>query len=378
MLKGLADVTRLDAGVIVPDLRIIDIAALVQRVGDEFSAEAVDLNIRLIVESLSAPVRTDPLILIRVLRNLVSNALKFTEQGGIVHLGVAEAENGTLKMLVEDTGCGIAPDKLHQVFDEYVQLGNHERDHKKGLGLGLGLAIVQRLVRLLDLDLTFTSQPGIGTTVSLTLERANGTPMPLEGVDESWLRHTTPIGNLCVLLVGSEDTIRAGMTTVLTSWGCQVYSAQSTNGAIDILNQTGATPHVLLVNQRLSDSETGLQVTERVRDEINDVPTMLHISSVRYISPASTVSIAVRKMMDGVDLPRKPRAPMLRTVSTGGMVSMPEMIRTGVVTRRALSACKKATPFVSSMTRSHRMRSNCDPASIRRSASRGELKPSQS
>lgn len=284
LLNGLVDVSRLDAGVIVPDLRVIDMAALVRRVGDEFAAVAADRDIRLIAESPSAPIRTDPLILIRILRNLISNAVKFTEPGGVVHLGVTEEEDGTLKLIVEDTGCGIAADKLATVFEEYVQLGNHERDREKGLGLGL--AIVRRLVRLLDLNLEFTSEPGVGTTAALKFKRATGMPMPLDSADQKWLHSTMPIGNLCVFLVDNEDAIRAGMTTVLTSWGCQVYSAESANEVIEILNQTGATPNVLLVDQRLSEGESGLQLIERVRDEINDsVPAIIMTGDITNDRP---------------------------------------------------------------------------------------------
>ncbi len=274
LLDGLIDVSRLDAGVIVPELRPLDAGALVRRIGDEFAAAAADRGIAVEVEATEALVRSDALLLTRILRNLVSNAVKFTSTGGTVRIA-AKLEDRKVTLAVEDTGCGIAPEKLDIVFDEYVQLGNPERDREKGLGLGL--SIVRRLLRLLDLPLEFTSEPGHGTKVSVTLDALSepvaGETDPTDSAVSDEIGH---IGALCILLVDNEDAIRAGMTTVLTSWGCQVYSARSGHDVLDILDQIDMRPQVLLVDQRLGDGETGMQVIEKVRDEINDtVPAII-------------------------------------------------------------------------------------------------------
>ncbi len=274
LLDGLIDVSRLDAGVIVPEMRALDVGSLAQRIGDEFAAAAAERGIGVEVEVTAALTRSDALLLTRILRNLVSNAVKFTSAGGLVRITV-KREAGKIVLGVEDTGCGIAPDKLGIVFDEYVQLGNPERDREKGLGLGL--SIVRRLLRLLDLPFTFSSEPGRGTKVALTLEAINEPFAGENDLSDGADGHDTGrIGALCILLVDNEDAIRAGMTTVLTSWGCQVFSARSGRDVLDILGQIDMRPQVLLVDQRLGEGETGLQVIEKVRDEINEtVPAII-------------------------------------------------------------------------------------------------------
>jgi signal transduction histidine kinase len=273
LLDGLVDVSRLDAGVIVPDLRPVNIAALVRRVGDEFAAAAANRGITVEVEADEAWAESDALILTRILRNLVSNAVKFTEAGGAVYLS-AKVNDGKIDLLIRDTGCGIPPDKLRLVFEEYVQLGNPERDREKGLGLGL--SIVRRLLQLLDLQLDMKSMPGEGTRAALTLKLLDEKNIRPEDLDGHQAARASTVGNLCVLLVDNEDAIRAGMTTVLTSWGCQVFSAGSGAEVFDILDHAGVTPQVLLVDQRLGDGETGIAVIEQVRDEINEtVPAII-------------------------------------------------------------------------------------------------------
>lgn len=273
LLNGLVDVSRLDAGVIVPDLRALNVSALVQRVSDEFAAVAAERGITIMVETEPAYAKTDALILTRILRNLISNGVKFTSDGGTVRLTV-RSHDTDVAIIVEDTGCGIAADKLDIIFDEYVQLGNPERDREKGLGLGL--SIVRRLVRLLDLTFDLESTLGHGTRAELRLVKLADDVALSEETETNFTPNASPVGNLCVLIVDNEDAIRAGMTTVLTSWGCQVFSARSGSDLMDILDQAGAMPQVLLVDQRLSESETGVQVIEKLRDEINEaVPAIL-------------------------------------------------------------------------------------------------------
>lgn len=278
LLNGLEDVSRLDAGVVVPDRRALNMGALAQRIADEFLEPASARGIDIATDISAAPVRSDALILTRILRNLLSNAVKFTDDRGRITLTVA-SEDHEVVVRVEDTGCGIPPDKLNAVFEEYVQLGNPERDREKGLGLGL--AIVRRLVRLLDLKLTLNSSPGKGTVAELRLDRLEGDITLGDDETESGRSSPSPIGNLCIFIVDNEDAIRAGMTTVLTSWGCQVYSARTGADIIEILDQAGTMPQVLLIDHRLSEYETGIDVIEKLRDEVNEaVPAILMTGDV--------------------------------------------------------------------------------------------------
>jgi two-component system, sensor histidine kinase len=273
LLDGLVDVSRLDAGAIVPDFRDVDLGGLAQRVMDEFAAVASDKQVSL--EGKLEPVfaRTDPILISRVLRNLLSNAIKFTDPGGKVSLKV-EMRDGDASVTISDTGCGIAIDQQEAIFGEYVQLGNRERNREKGLGLGL--SIVRRLAKLLSVELLLESDRGKGTRFYLTIPGTADRSTVLSEKSMVSAEAEKPISNLCVLIVDDEDAIRTGMSTLLSSWGAQVFSAASGDDLVELIDHIDIVPDVLVVDQRLEAGETGQQVIERLRDEVNEaVPVIL-------------------------------------------------------------------------------------------------------
>ncbi|MBX3506514.1 MAG: response regulator [Parvibaculum sp.] len=267
LLDGLIDVSRLDAGAIVPDLRETDAGVLAARIADEFSAVAAGKGVALALQTERAIAMTDPILIGRILRNLISNAIKFTHQGGRVSLTVASAEGGA-EITVEDTGIGIPPSQQEAVFDEYVQLGNRERNREKGLGLGL--SIVRRLAELLDIRLSLVSAPGRGTRFTLLLPGAGDASGETGDAPGRATASHAKVSAVCVLIIDDEDAIRSGMSTVLSSWGCEVLSAASGQDAVALLDRTDRVPDVLIVDQRLGAAETGLAAIERLREELND------------------------------------------------------------------------------------------------------------
>ena len=266
LLDGLLDISRLDAGAIVADFRHVNLAALARRIADEFSAAAESKGVRLDIDIEPAAARTDPILFGRILRNLLSNAIKFTDAGGTVTLSV-RPDGKQATVTIADTGIGIAAAQQQSVFQEYVQLGNRERNREKGLGLGL--SIVRRLAAMLDIEIALTSEPGKGTCFVLTMPSA---AMP-QDANEKMPEQPLPdarVDHICALIVDDEDAIRNGMSTVLSSWGCQVYTAESGDDAVRLLDRMDVMPNVLIVDQRLGADETGMQVIERIRDELND------------------------------------------------------------------------------------------------------------
>ena len=148
LLTAVLDVSRLDAGGIEPVLETVPLSGLCQRLADEYAPKAAALGLDLRVRTLDACARTDPVLLERVLRNLVENALRYTQAGGVL---LAMRRRGrTARIDVIDTGVGIAQEKQSEIFQEFTQLDNPGRDLAKGLGLGL--AIVSRLSALLRLN----------------------------------------------------------------------------------------------------------------------------------------------------------------------------------------------------------------------------------
>lgn len=165
MLSGILDVSRLDAGVVTPQLTALDVGAILARLSHEYTALAEAKGLRF--SSITPPLHSyaDPTLLERILRNLIENAIRYTQRGGVV---VACRHRGkSVRVDVVDTGIGIPEEQIGDVFEEYFQLNNSARD--RALGLGLGLAIVKRSAKLMGANIEVRSRVGRGSRFSLLL-----------------------------------------------------------------------------------------------------------------------------------------------------------------------------------------------------------------
>lgn len=296
-LDALLDISRLDAGVIERSISSVDLPILLSQLMDEFQPQAERKGLRLTLQGLDGSlVRTDPMLLQRILRNLVSNAIKYTEQGG-VHLSV-EPLGDKLRISVADTGPGIPESEQERVFEEFYQLNNPERDRSKGLGLGL--AIVRRLTELLDIGLKLASSPGGSRfSVDIPVTRNPGVPVADQAVPAGPLwRHVQ------VLVIDDEEAIRLGMQTLLEEMGFTVETAASTDAAID--KALGFTPSIVLADFRLRGDDNGIRTIRALRQTWPELPALL-ISG-------DTAPDRLREARDaGVELLHKPvNAMMLR------------------------------------------------------------------
>jgi CheY-like chemotaxis protein len=175
-----------------------------------------------------------------------------------------------IEVQVCDTGLGIAPAHRDLIFKEYFQLNNPERDRQKGLGLGL--AIVQRLVRLLEAQLTLRSQLGRGSCFGVLVPLVG--PAPFEAPLQTTL--PTPRGSGLIVVVDDEAPILTGMTTLLQSWGFQVAGASSGEAVVAELARLPVRPDLVISDHWLRGGETGFDVVDRVRIEYNDdIPAIL-------------------------------------------------------------------------------------------------------
>ena len=174
MFRTLLDVSKLDAGAVNPQITIFALAPLFSRMRLEFEPQARAKGLELRVHRCSGFAKSDPALVERILRNLISNAIRYTDQGRVV-VG-CRRHHGSLRVSVYDTGIGIAPHEQSLVFEAFYQVGNRARDRSKGLGLGL--AIVERLARLLQTPLTLRSRPGHGSLFAFDLQRAEPVELP--------------------------------------------------------------------------------------------------------------------------------------------------------------------------------------------------------
>lgn len=259
MLTALLDISKLDAGLVRPDLSEFRINDLVLQLASEHLPLARERGIELRCAYSSVSVRSDHNLLTRILRNLISNAIKYAPSGTVL-IGVRRGGE-TARIQVLDTGIGIGEDELERVFDEFHQLGNSARDRREGLGLGL--AIVKRLASLLDHSVSVTSLPGRGTCFSIQV------PMAFPGEDlHEWLPDRgshlpTPFEGSEILVVDDEIDIREGLEMNLLQWGYAVSVAADFEQAMAALDENS--PPVLVIADYRLGAKTGIDVIREVR-----------------------------------------------------------------------------------------------------------------
>ncbi|HEY5762792.1 MAG TPA: hybrid sensor histidine kinase/response regulator [Rhodocyclaceae bacterium] len=217
LLDSLLDISRLDAGAFVPNRRVFALAPLLSRLQAEYGESARAAGLRLRVRPSALSVESDPVMCERVLMNLISNAIRYTERGSI--LVAARLRSGMVRIEVRDSGTGIPEALQALVFSEFVQLANPERDQRKGLGLGL--AIVARLCALLGHRLGLSSALGRGSCFWFELPPARALPTDAQEADLSSLAGRR------VGIVEDDVAIVAGMRDLLASWGCSSVGAAS-------------------------------------------------------------------------------------------------------------------------------------------------------
>ena len=258
LLDALLDISKLESGVIAPEKRDVHLQEILDRVFTDNVQQAEEKGLRLLRDSEDYIVHSDPALLERVLDNLVTNAVRYTEKG---HVSIeCERRGNTVRIAVSDTGVGIAADELDKVFEEYYQLDNPVRDLRKGLGLGL--SIVKLIGRLLDHPLTVTSTPGQGSTfgveVPLGSRDSQQAPAP-STMRPARNDRSEPV----VLFVDDDPAIVDATTMLLKLSGFEVRSALSGDEAFAHVAD-GVQPDILVTDYRLPGLN-GVEVARRVR-----------------------------------------------------------------------------------------------------------------
>ncbi len=269
LLNSLLDISKLEAGAIQPNLRPVELDVLLARLVQEFmpQARAKGLRLRLRLPRRAPWVRSDEQLLASVLRNLLGNAIKYTQHGGVL-LAVRPAAAGW-KLQVWDTGVGIAEEHLAHVFEEYYQVDNPQRDRSKGLGLGL--AIVHRMAALLDLRLACRSRVGQGTVMEITLVAS--APQAVD-VDAYAATGRLDLQGARVVVVEDDAAVAQALGQWLQAHGAVVEhhtSAENALAAPDI-----ASADIYLSDYRLPGRLTGIDFLETLRSRSpRDVPGVL-------------------------------------------------------------------------------------------------------
>jgi signal transduction histidine kinase len=266
-LNALLDVSKLDAGTIRPELSSFELLPLLRRIQEVFAAPADAKGLSLLVDCpAGACVRTDRNLLERIVRNLLDNAIKYTD-AGLVTMDVQRQAN-CYQLRIRDTGCGIAAAEHAHIFEEFYQVGNASRNRQGGLGLGL--SIVKRLADLLELELDMHSQPGKGTVFTLDLLKVTGAGTL---IGHSITRHRWPVPHARVLVVDDEESVCTAMRALLEETGYHVATAHNTASALVVAEHEP--PDLLIADFRLGCEGDGLGTIAALRARLPELRALL-------------------------------------------------------------------------------------------------------
>ena len=299
LFNRLLDISRLDTGAIEPRLAVFPLSQLLQSLEDRFAQLAANRNIQFRVRlAAKVNVNSDPTLLIEIVMNLLSNAFRYTERGGV--LLATRRRRQQVLIQIWDTGAGIAAENLNLIFREFVQLDNPSRDRRKGLGLGL--AIVQRLASRLDHPIRVRSRLGRGSIFEIAVPISNQLP----ALNEALLGDTaeTDLTGLLILAVDDEIEVLLAMEAILSAWGCFVLLARSIPEALTRLAECERFPDVLLTDHALADGVDSTQIIESIRQA---VPIEMKIA---VISGDASTELQSQVTADGLTFMSKPINPL--------------------------------------------------------------------
>ena len=263
LFEGLLDISRLDSGAVEPRRADFALGPLLAALGDEFAAEAEAKGLSLRCRGSDDWIHSDPMLLERMLRNLLANAVRYTARGGIV-IG-CRRRGMTLSIEIWDSGIGIAAAQQATVFDEFYQVANPGRARDQGLGLGL--AIVRRLGALLGHPLELRSRIGRGSVLRIGVPVVVGPAAPPAAAiasPGSQMPESTWRGRR-VLVVDDDALARDALSRWLGAWGCRVTACADAEAVRAALDPSATAPDALITDWRLPGAEDGLDVTRRVR-----------------------------------------------------------------------------------------------------------------
>ncbi len=261
LLATLLEMARFDASATVPDTSDFAIDSLLRAIANDYALQADERHLRLRVVPCDAIVRTDPRLLDRILRNFVSNALRYTIDGGVL-IGCRTRGN-VLRIEVWDTGYGIPENRQAEIFEEFRQLDVPERETR---GMGLGLAIVERIAKLLDLRVGLRSCEGRGSVFTVDVpfgDRAHVVAQPRATAPKR--RAAGPLFGKTVLLVDDDADALDGMAVLLRTWGCRTIEARSVTSAVEQSQSAHGAPDLIVADFHLGHEHTGLDAIDRVR-----------------------------------------------------------------------------------------------------------------
>jgi len=293
LLQGLAEVTRLESGAIVPNLRAFALQPVINHTVSDLMPEAIAKDITVETALNEEFVFSDPQLLARIIQNILHNAIKFTDKKGSVKLSSA-IEGANVILSIQDSGVGLTAEEQDHIFDAY-----YRSDSNIGpTGSGLGLSIVKRLCDLLHLEFDLISEKGKGTHFKFKLPVSPQDMTDSELIEDEGFTFSN---NPFIVLIDDNDDIRESMLTELTHWGLKVIATRNKQDAITLLSTMLETPCLLIVDKRLSHGEDGIETISALREELNaDIQAVLmtgDVSGFDAVSEKDDIQILLKPVL---------------------------------------------------------------------------------
>lgn len=313
LLNSLLDISKLDAELIKPNLELVDLQKTIRNLIGEFEMIAKQNGLQLLSHSPAYFVKTDPVLLDSILRNLLQNAIRYTKEGKI--LIACRKRSDSVLIQIWDTGKGIAPEYQELIFNEFQQLQNPERDHNKGLGLGL--AICRRLSNLIGATLSLKSQLARGTVFTLELP-----PVSAQEVIDTQLQNekkplkvkTINFNHVTILVVDDNEAVLNAMTALLESWGCKVLTADSIETTKVVAENNQNNIDAVIVDYRLRKNTTGVEA-------INAIQHIVRTPIAKIIITGDTAPNRMKEIVShGIPVLHKPVNSIQLKIALGSML----------------------------------------------------------
>jgi CheY-like chemotaxis protein len=272
LLGTLVDISKLDAGVIKPDVTAFDLRDLLNNIAREFRQVALAEGLTLSFVPCSAVVESDSQLLARILRNFLTNAIRYTPSGRIL-LG-CRRQAGHILLQVWDTGPGIPADKLSEIFQEFKRI--HSEGCRMDKGLGLGLAIVDKISGMLGHEVTVSSEEGKGSVFSVRVPMGRLRPKVLPAGSATIPLLDEGLGGARVWVIDNDRAICEGMKTLLEGWGCEVTVAVSLADLERQLDTAGQPVDLILADYHLDNDVNGVDVVAEInRQRATAAPVLM-------------------------------------------------------------------------------------------------------
>mgnify|MGYP006272519653 CR=1 FL=1 len=324
LLNALLDISKLDTGRGETTVSDFPIARILDPIAEEFGPLAARRGLKLKVAPSAAVVRSDPHYLRRIVQNLVANALKYTEHGGVV-VG-ARRRGDQLRIEVWDSGVGIPSAERRRIFEEFHRIDSANPNGERGMGLGL--AIVERAARLLGHDVEIRSAEGEGSIFAVTAPLGDAAAAEARAPGPAVIDVVDGGAGLIALLVEDDPEVRSATASLLDRWGVDVLEAATAEEAVAMTESLGMAPDVVLVDYHLAHGATGLEALARIRDAFDPkLPGIL-------ITADRTRAVAREAQEAGAQLLTKPVAPaklrsLLHWSQADRPGTLPGALRTG-------------------------------------------------